>query len=659
MKLMIVDDHAGVRDMIRQLASKPGDALCECSSGDEAVRVAPEFKPDFVTMDIRMPGMCSFTAARMIRQAHPDAQIVIVSSYDQPDLRRAAEEAGALGYVVKENLSVLPEMIGRNARPGTRETHARPAPRQRKRQVPVRWQEDTVFRARQAELDLRQEQHLRSLIENASDLITVVNPKGTIRFQSPSSRRILDTAPEDMTGQSLFDLLHPDDVRKAEGAIQTMIRTAGIPQTLEFRMKTHGGDWRLVECIGRSVEEPGGEGYLILNGRDITETTRLEEQLRQAQKMEAVGQLAGGIAHDFNNILAATLMHLGLLRSDFRLPGEMIESLQELEKGVKRAANLTRQLLLFSRRELMQVQPIELNELLEDMTKMLSRLLGENIEIRLQTPHPSPLINADKGMIEQVVMNLCINARDAMPRGGRLVIATKLVEITAADAAKNRDARAGTFVRLSVSDTGSGMDAATLGRIFEPFFTTKPAGKGTGLGLATVFGIVKQHKGWIQVQSAVDEGSTFWIYLPATQKTQAQPLPPTPAPVQSGGHETILVVEDEIGVRRLIAMVLRQKGYRVIEAANGVEALQLWKQSPEPVSLLYTDMVMPEGLSGLDLAGQLRAQNPDIKIILSSGYSTELNDERKSIPGDMAFLTKPCSPELLAKTVRECLDKKS
>jgi CheY-like chemotaxis protein len=367
--------------------------------------------------------------------------------------------------------------------------------------------------------------------------------------------------------------------------------------------------------------------------------------------------LAGGVAHDFNNILAATLMHLGLLQETPELTNEMKESLREVEKETVRAANLTRQLLLFSRRQVARIQPLDMNVMIHDLLKMLRRLLGGNIEVSFQGPPDTIWVSADSGMMEQVVMNLCINARDAMSDGGRLRLATTMVETQSQLAKLNPDARPGSFVCLSVADTGCGMDETVLQKIFEPFFTTKGVGKGTGLGLATVYGIVKQHEGWVEVESKVGQGSSFRIYLPAGAKPLSAPASPSAAEEKTGGSETILLVEDETALRRLVAVWLRKLGYTILEAGTASEALKVWEQNQQRIALLMTDMVMPGSMTGMELAVQLKKERDSLKVIISSGYSADLTRVPSAADQGITFLPKPYKVVALEKIVRLCLDK--
>jgi len=392
----------------------------------------------------------------------------------------------------------------------------------------------------------------------------------------------------------------------------------------------------------------------VATKHDLTRESSLERQLIEAQKMEAIGQLAGGVAHDYNNILAANMLSLGIMLSEPDLPAELREGLLELKQGADRAAGLTRQLLMFSRRQAMETRLVELNSLLDGSLKMLRRLLGEHIELSTHLQSNGVWVEADPGMIEQVIMNLCINARDAMPKGGQLAVTIKHVELDAASSA-HPDARPGRFACLTVSDTGCGMPPEIMARIFEPFFTTKEVGKGTGLGLATVHGITKQHNGWVEVSSQPGRGSEFKVYLPA-----AAPLVVAPAPAIGRriprGHETVLVVEDEEILRHPLVKLLHGAGYQTFAAADGSEALRLWCQRAGELDLLITDMVMPGGMTGLELAEALKALKPSLPVILTSGYSQELSQADRQSRTTFRFLSKPYATEILGQLVREVLD---
>ncbi|HLH55627.1 MAG TPA: response regulator [Verrucomicrobiae bacterium] len=384
-----------------------------------------------------------------------------------------------------------------------------------------------------------------------------------------------------------------------------------------------------------------------------------QEQLRQSQKLEAVGQLAGGVAHDFNNLLTVIRGNTELvLMEPKKLESLAIDCLTQSVAAADRAAKLTRQLLAFSRKQVMQSQPLNLSEVVTNLSKMLRRVIGEHIRLECQCEPSLPLVQADVGMLEQVLINLAVNSRDAMPRGGSLMITTALTELDSVAARAHEEGRPGRFVTLSVTDTGSGIAEEHLPHIFEPFFTTKDVGKGTGLGLATAYGIVKQHRGWIEVSTKLEAGTTFRIFLPALETPVLEQAANNPSARPKGGKERILLVEDEESVRVMTRRLLEQFGYTVREAASGRAALELCRSKPCVFDLLLTDVIMPEGVTGRELAEQLRCENPSLKVIFTSGYSGDIlgNDTEFVRQTHSRFLSKPCAPQVLLQTIREYLD---
>jgi len=391
---------------------------------------------------------------------------------------------------------------------------------------------------------------------------------------------------------------------------------------------------------------------------DITERLSLESQLRQSQKMESIGQLAAGVAHDFNNMLTIIQGHTGMLMTRPNMPPQALDSAQAVFFASERAASLTRQLLMFSRKNVMQPKHLDLRDVVANMSKMLHRLLGETVTLDFTPPAELPLVEGDTGMMEQVIMNLGVNARDAMERGGTLTVALSTVEIAEDFVQSHPDARAGRHVCLRVSDTGCGMDTYVITRIFEPFFTTKEIGKGTGLGLATVYGIVKQHNGWVEVTSQPNEGTTFNVFFPASSHTvksvTEDAAPNTPV---TGGTETLLVVEDEPVLREMAQMILEECGYRVLFASNGNEALEVWEKNHDSIDLLFTDMVMPAGVSGMELANKLIAQRRQLRVVFASGYTVDdISTDFLTRNNNARFLQKPYTRVNLARAVREALD---
>jgi len=398
----------------------------------------------------------------------------------------------------------------------------------------------------------------------------------------------------------------------------------------------------------------GEKTYLIGFGVDLTERKKLEAQLLQAQKMDAIGRLAGGVAHDFNNLLTVITGYTELLIMHTDGRPCPLRDLKQIQRAAERAASLTRQLLAFSRQQVLQTTEVDLNEIVHDIQKMLARLIGEDVELATILDPQLGQVSADPAQMEQVIMNLAVNARDAMPTGGRLSIETKNVFMDESYANHHLDAPPGSYVMLAFSDTGHGMDQETMKHVFEPFFTTKGVGKGTGLGLATVHGIVTQSGGCILVYSEPGHGTTFKIYLPQVQREKVDGIPSEPRAV-TGGAETILVVEDEEALRTLTKRVLEDHGYTVIAAQNGPAAIAMFRQAVTPIDLLLTDMIMPGDLNGAEVAKKLREISPELKVIYMSGYTNHVLVDRTLLGGEAAFLQKPFTPDVLLQELRNVL----
>jgi PAS domain S-box-containing protein len=474
------------------------------------------------------------------------------------------------------------------------------------------------------------------------------NPNPVMQFSEEGELVYCNESAEEMARslgkQKVPEILPPD----VSIAVRECLESGGIQVRRETKIATRTISWVFfpipaIRCVHCYASE-------------VTERLNLEQQLRQSQKMQSVGQLAAGVAHDFNNVLTIIQGHCELVATGEKLTKSGLDSLDQIRMAADRAAKLTQQLLTFGRKQFMQMEYLDINEVIQRVTQMLRRVLGENISLRSNLAPRLPAIEADATMMEQVIMNLSVNARDAMPGGGSLNIGTVPVMVSRAYVERNPEAREGTFICLSVSDNGTGIEPDKLNKLFEPFFTTKEVGKGTGLGLATVYGIVKQHQGWVEVESELGKGSVFKVYLPGSSKAvQIRNGKVAPQNVR-GGKETVLLVEDEDGVLTLARGVLKSYGYDVLEARSGVEALRLWAQHDTRIDLLLTDIVMPEGMSGLDLARKLRQEKHDLKVLYSSGYSIEVAGQDFGLTDGMAFLKKPYQPSALALKVRECLD---
>ncbi len=413
----------------------------------------------------------------------------------------------------------------------------------------------------------------------------------------------------------------------------------------------------LDEAVAKRTEELRAANAALR--KEAAERSRVEEQLRQSQKLEAVGQLAGGVAHDFNNLLAVIRGNtdLVMIKCPTLLP-EVKESLKQIAAASDRAANLTRQLLAFSRKQMMRSEHLNLNEVVKNLSKMLKRIIGEHIQLECNYGPSLPAVYGDVGMLEQVLLNLVVNSRDAMPNGGKVVLSTESRAISAEYGLEHPEARAGKFVLLTVTDSGCGIAPENLAHIFEPFFTTKQIGKGTGLGLSTVYGIVKQHEGWIEVSSEPGRGATFTIALPACDTPGAGSSAGTEQSKPTGGTETILLVEDDEALRHLTRRLLEHYGYKVIEANCARKALELYNAEPLELDLLLTDIIMPGGMTGRELADELRGRCKKIRVIFTSGYSGDvLGDETAYLRRTKSrFLSKPCSPSTLLRAIRDALE---
>ncbi|MGA2656640.1 MAG: PAS domain S-box protein [Verrucomicrobiota bacterium] len=498
---------------------------------------------------------------------------------------------------------------------------------------------------------------MRACIEGSSEGIAFADPEGRNTYHNEAFTRMFGYRVEEMA-EPLAHLALSTDQAVGRAVFDTVMQ--GQSWRGELDMVAKDGRRFPVELRADAIRDERGQLIgLIGVHTDTSERRQLEGQLRQAQKTEAVGHLAGGVAHDFNNLLAVIQGSAELLLLDAgQLSAQANECLNHIVGASERAANLTRQLLVFSRKQVAQLQPVALNDLIRNLAKMLGRTIREDIRLEYLYADQSPFVQADPAMLEQVLLNLVVNARDAMPQSGHLQIATEKPNPGAAHAPANPEARAPEFVCLRVSDTGTGIAPEHLPRIFEPFFTTKEPGQGTGLGLATVYGLVKQHQGWAEVASRVGEGTTFKVFLPAVPPPakgvaalQAQAELPE-------GTETILLVEDEYSVRMITRRVLETFNYKVHEATCPREALEVWGRHGEEIALLLTDIVMPEGVTGWDLAEQLRAQRPRLKVIFMSGYSSGTGGGRPGLVSRLnaRFIRKPCSSRTILETVRRCLD---
>jgi two-component system, cell cycle sensor histidine kinase and response regulator CckA len=638
-RILVVDDAPEYAAMVIELL-RESDAWHEAVtrtalSYEEALRVLTAERFDIALFDYMLGSRDGLALLREVRQRGIDTAVVVLTGRGAEEIAVEAMKSGAADYLSKANVSV--ETLERAVR------HAFALHAQERQR-------------RQAEEALRaSEERFRALVENSSDGLLLMDRVGRITYAAPSSERHLGWKPDQMIGRSVFDFLDADDREGVGVRMAEALREPGKVVTAEGRFHHGDGSWRLMEGVAVNRLTDRSVRAIVLNVRDLTERRRLEDQLRQSQKMEAVGQLAGGVAHDFNNLLTAILGYCNLMLDDIPLDNPIRSDLEEIRLAGERAAALTRQLLAFSRRQILQPQIVDINVIIRQIEKLLRRLISADIELVTTLAPDLPPVRVDPASLEQVLMNLVVNARDAMPLGGRLTIETAHVNLDAAYAKGHAGVVPGPYVMLAVGDTGEGMDEATRTRIFEPFFTTKEQGKTSGLGLASVYGIVTQSGGHVWASSEPGAGTVFKVFLPQADATMAAPVPEHDrAAARKGGWETVLLVEDESAVRALAREVLRRHGYVVLEARHGVDALRLAERHPDDIHLMITDVVMPH-MGGRELAERFAAVRPKMKVLFISGYTDQAVMHRHLMPGS-AFLQKPFTPEAFARKVRNVLD---
>jgi len=597
-------------------------------------------------VDIRMPpGWDGIETLENIWRAAPELQAVICTAYSDYSWDEMTKRLGQT-----DNLLILKKPF--ETVEVLQMAHALAQKWTLGRQAKLRLDDlDRMVRQRTAELHASEERFSKAFQASPIPLAIIRCDDGAVIDSNMSFAQL--------TGYSKADLLHKT---ATDLHLWGVISDAQSPAN-STRLRDKSCALGRPDGSARQVvlsTEPLALGTipcLLILIDDITEQLKIEAQLRQAQKMEVIGRMAAGIAHEFNNLLTVIQGDVGLLQSANPSQLDRAALLDQIMQASQRAATFTRQLLAFSRKQVLQPRVLNLSELVTRTKKMLSRLIGEKFEVKIHCENDTVSLHADEGGLEQILMNLVLNARDAMPNGGAVEISSSLATLTQADAQRNPDARPGRFACLRVQDHGTGMTPQIISRIFDPFFTTKDIGKGTGLGLSTIHGIVKQHEGWVEVASEIGKGSTFAVFIPASDNSPAltQPAEKAASPGEGKG-EVILVVEDEVAVRELACMALRKRGYQILHASNGPAAIEVWQKNSPPVDLLLTDMVMPNGMSGGELAQELIKRNPRLKIIYTSGYSPYILKQDSLLAQGINFLPKPYDLPALLKAVRLCLD---
>ena len=635
--ILHLEDDPDYFDLVRATLEKEGLQVEIRLVGNYADFVAAlEKEPfDIILADYTLPTCNGIQALQLVLQKCPDTPILLVSGTIGEQAAIESLKRGATDYVLKHS----PDRLVPAVRRAVQEAQEKA---QRK----------------QAEAALRSSELLfHSVWQNSVDGMRLTDENGVVVAVNSAFCKSVGVSREELEGKP-FTIIYADSERPEQilEKYRQNFRARFVERQVERSLVLGNGHAIVLEESNSFVKLPDQSPLLLGLFRDVTVEKRLEEELRQSQKLEGIGQLAGGVAHDFNNVLTVIHGHAAMLLMETNLSDSAIASAQQIIASAERAAGLTRQLLAFSRRQVMQPQLLNLNEIVANMTKMLGRILGENIALQVHYWPQPPMVQADAGMMEQVLLNLAVNARDAMPKGGQLAIKISVADIDANQAAQCAEARIGRFVCFSVIDHGCGIAPENLRRVFEPFFTTKDVGKGTGLGLATVYGIVKQHHGWVEVTSELGKGATFRVHLPASAESvdSAQETPMARAVL--GGRETVLVVEDEVAVRELVRGSLASLGYKILQAESGLKALKLWRRNRSKIDLLLTDLIMPGRINGLELAEQMWAERPELKVIFTSGYGVEIVGKDLALRPGVQYLQKPYGPQKLALTVRDCLD---
>jgi PAS domain S-box-containing protein len=635
-RLLVVEDESIIAQDMRHTLERLGYAVTAvASTGEQAIEKTGRLQPDLVLMDIQLKGeMDGIEAAEQIRTCF-DVPVVYLTAYADEKTMRRAKITEPFGYVLKPF--------------DERELHSTV--------------EIALYKHRTEKRLRESERRFRSLTENASDIILLLARDGTILYASPSVQRILGHDPDSRVGRNVFDCLHPEDEAVVRCRMTEGLGAQGVFLLGEARFRHRDGSWRWLESTCSNRLADAAVKGIIVNSRDVTRRNAMEQQLRQQDRLAAVGQLAAGISHDFRNILTTIILHSDIALSQPHLPPNVAQSLEVVISESRSAAELIQQILDFSSRAIIERRPLDLASAVAEVMDVLRRIIPEEIRLSLRvSPREQPAaftVRADSRRIQQILTNLALNGRDAMPGGGELRFELSRVEVAAGETQPLSGMKPGAWVCLAVSDSGMGMAEEVRAHLFEPFFTTKEAGQGTGLGLAQVYGIVRQHEGHIDVETELGRGTTFRVYLPAHEEEALGPETELEHPTRHllGHGETILLVEDNGGVREAGRNILESLGYRVLAAANGREALKMY--DPEgAVDLVVTDLVMPE-LSGEQLVRELRRLDPSVKALGVTGYAVKGMTEGLREAGFQHLIQKPFNVEVLAGMIRRTLDSRA
>ena len=643
-KLLLIEDNAGDARLLREMFNEQGSPhteLAHVASLGEAERYLADRVVDIILLDLGLPDAGGLDALRRAKAAAPGVPLVVLTGLDDESLATRALQAGAQDYLIKGQIETRGLL------------RALRYAAERKSMEEALLVEKEQVRQSIAHLSASEARY-RTLLESANDAIAVLTPEGIVREMNQRWGDIVGLPREQLVGRHLRDFA-PSGKKDENARAFDLAIVSSAARSAPVEIATPDGSNVLLEFSNTTLDV-AGEQLVLTIGRDVTEQYQLEKQLRQAQKLEVLGQLSGGVAHDFNNLLTVILGSSEMLLMDLGPDDPSRTEILEIQKAGGRAAGLTRQLLAFSRKQVLQPSVLDINALIAEMEPMLRRLVAKHIDLMVAPEPNARAVNMDATQIEQLIVNLVVNAADAMPRGGKLTVETSSVALDEHYRKHHLPVAPGQYVMLAVSDTGVGMDEATIQHMFEPFFTTKEVGKGTGLGLATVYGIVKQNGGDIWVYSEPEYGSAFKIYLPQVTAVAAAATKLSTAPGSApGGSETILLVEDDGAVRRLARLSLERRGYKVLEAENPKEALRVATQFVGQIDLLLSDVMMPES-EGPPLFQRLTKVRPGLRVMYMSGYADEAVVRHGIVVEGTAFLQKQFTPLALTQKVRDVLD---
>ncbi|MBI4684331.1 MAG: response regulator [Nitrospirae bacterium] len=673
MKILIVDDNSDARKLLRYNLERRNCAVIEARDGVEGLELTAVHKPDLIISDALMPGMDGFQFLRAVKTdkvlrsvpfifysatyvGNREAELAMslgaeafIAKPKEPD-EFWKEVSGIIeGYRLKADTNAAEELLEDDLEYLKKYSN-----------IVATKLEGKILELQEANARIEQsEAFIRNILESVDEGFIVVDPEYRVVSANRAYLGMVDLPIEKVTGRHCYELAHYMDSPCYKAGVDCVVKhtfETGEPHTA-LHVHKKGGNPFNVETKSFPMKNAAGEIVSVIEIiNDITEKCKLEDQLRQAQKMEAIGQIAAGISHDFNNILTAIIGYASILQMKMRPDDPLIIHLDQILSSADRAASLTQSLLAFSRKQVSNPAKVNLNSVVKRVEKFLVRVIGEDIELKTTLPNEDLTVMADTSQMEQVFMNLATNARDAMPNGGTISISTGTVHLDRGFIKMHGYGEPGAYVLIAFTDIGTGMDKRTIDRIFDPFFTTKEIGKGTGLGLSIVYGIVKQHGGYINCYSELGKGTTFRIYLPMTKAEGPQKTKTPERVAPAGGTETILVAEDDDAVRKLSIHLLEESGYKVIEAVNGEDAVEIFMTHRDEIQLLFFDLIMPK-INGREAYEKIKHVRQDVKALFTSGYPEEHIYKQDIIAQGLDFIAKPAPPAVLLSKIREVLDK--